>query len=80
MHFSMSIVSSLSHLITALLQYWLIDHLFMSTTQQNLHSKRSQMKTYAIETGRTTDEDEQQMNQINEMFVLSHNNKHLPIQ
>ena len=80
MHFSMSIVSSLSHLITALLQYWLIDHLFMSTTQQNLHSKRSQMKTYAIETGRTTDEDELQMNQINEMFLLSHNNKHLPIQ
>ena len=73
MHFSISIVSSLSHLITALLQYRLIDHLFMSTTQQNLHFKRSQMKTYAIETGRTTDKDELQMNQTNEMFLLSHN-------
>ena len=73
MHFSVSIVSSLSHLFTALLQYWLIDHLFMSITQQNLHFKRSQKKTYAIETGRTTDEDELQMNQIDEMFLLSHN-------
>ena len=45
----------------------------MSITQQNLHFKRSQKKTYAIETGRTTDEDELQMNQIDEMFLLSHN-------